>query len=325
MSEKILQIQNLKTAFKTRQGLAVAVNELDLTIAKGQVLGLVGESGSGKSVTALSIMRLLPKKNAQILKGSIKLEDTDIIALNDQQMRAIRGNDITMIFQEPMTALNPVFTVGNQIGEVLKIHRIHKSKDLRQQVIKLLQSVKIPRPHAIIDEYPHQLSGGMRQRVMIAMAIACQPKLLIADEPTTALDVTIQAQILALLMQLKEQNEMGILFITHDLNVISEVADRVAVMYGGRIVEEADVHDIFDHPAHPYTIGLMRSRPSLLKQGDQLSCIEGMVPSLHNMPAGCAFAPRCPRAKQQCHRQMPSLKMTGNHGVRCYYPGGEDV
>lgn len=325
MERQLLTIDNLTTAFLVRDGQVQAVRELDLQIEKGKVLGLVGESGSGKSVTALSIMRLLPKKTSKILTGSICLENQNLLKYNDEQMRKVRGNDITMIFQEPMTALNPVFTIGYQIGEVLKIHRNLNKKDARDKTIELLKQVRIPRPEAIVDEYPHQLSGGMRQRVMIAMAIACEPKVLIADEPTTALDVTIQAQILELLMQLKEAKNMGILFITHDLNVICEVADKVAVMYGGRIVEQADVDTIFDDPQHPYTIGLMKSRPSLLKPGEPLSCIEGMVPSLNKMPQGCAFAPRCQMAKPICHETLPQLTGNNERLVRCHFRGEDNA
>lgn len=319
MNDIILSLRNLVTEFRTSDGKVTAVNDVSLDVERGKVLGIVGESGCGKSVTSLSIMGLIPKPNGIISNGEIIFNDIDLLKLENKEMRNIQGNDISMIFQEPMTALNPVFTVGNQIGEVLELHTDLKKKEIREKCIELLKIVKIPRPEKIIDEYPHQLSGGMRQRVMIAMAIACNPMLLIADEPTTALDVTIQAQILELMRDLIKERNMSILFITHDLGVISEMADRVIVMYAGKVVEEANVYDIFENPLHFYTKGLLNSRPSSLKKGDQLQCIQGMVPSLYNMPKGCAFEPRCTAAIEKCKNLMPELLECGNnHKVRCW-------
>ncbi|QOR34056.1 ABC transporter ATP-binding protein [Clostridium sp. 'deep sea'] len=321
MSVNILKMRNLVTSFNTSEGKVVAVNGVDIDIEEGKVLGVVGESGCGKSVTSLSIMKLLPKENGFIEEGSIEFNGQDIVTLSEYEMQSIRGNDIAMIFQEPMTALNPVLRIGEQIGETLDIHQNIKlkSSENKERCIELLNLVGIPRAEQIINEYPHQLSGGMRQRVMIAMALSCKPKLLIADEPTTALDVTIQAQVLDLIRQLKDQLDMSIMFITHDLGVIAEMADKVVVMYAGKIVEKADTYNLFTNPQHPYTKGLLASRPDTLSRSEKLRCIKGMVPSPLNMPKGCAFAPRCDYCQDKCLVEMPELKnYKKNHSVRCW-------
>ncbi|CCQ98581.1 oligopeptide ABC transporter (ATP-binding protein) [[Clostridium] ultunense Esp] len=319
MDNIILSVRRLVTEFKTSEGKVIAVNDVSFDVEKGKVLGIVGESGCGKSVTSLSIMRLVPKPNGIISNGQIIFDNKDLLKLDDKDIRSIRGNEISMIFQEPMTALNPVFTVGFQISEALELHTGLKGENVRKKCIELLEIVKIPRAKKVIDEYPHQLSGGMRQRVMIAMAISCNPKLLIADEPTTALDVTIQAQILDLMKNLIDELDMSIIFITHDLGVISEMADMVVVMYAGKIVEEASVEKIFENPLHFYTKGLMNSRPSLLKKGDKLQCIQGMIPSPFNMPKGCAFEPRCNYSIDKCKVEMPDLlECEKGHKVRCW-------
>lgn len=318
--ENILEIKELVTEFRTNDGFVKAIDTIDLNIKKGEVLGLVGESGCGKSVTSLSIMGLLPKPHGKVTKGTILFEGKNLLRLKEEEMRKIRGNDIAMIFQEPMTALNPVFTIGFQIGEVLELHKGYKGKEKDEKVIQLLKKVGISRAEKAINEYPHQLSGGMRQRVMIAMALSCEPKLLIADEPTTALDVTIQAQVLEIMKDLAKEYTMSMLLITHDLGVIAEMADHVAVMYAGKIVEEATVVELFENPKHPYTLGLLRSRPNNIGKNEKLICIPGMVPNLNNMPKGCAFAPRCSMAKELCHREQPKeIESSTGHKVRCFF------
>lgn len=326
--EKILEIRNLQVQFNTDRGPVTAVKGVDLDVYKGKTLGIVGESGSGKSVTALSIMRLIPDPPGKIIEGHIKFKGQNLLDLSLSDMRKIRGNKIAMIFQEPMTSLNPVFTVGNQIMEVLELHQSHLTKEEKQEkAIDSLRLVGIPSPERRIKEYPHQLSGGMRQRVMIAMALACEPDILIADEPTTALDVTIQAQILELMNSLKEKLGMGIIFITHDLGVVAEMCDEVAVMYCGRIVEESDVDTIFKHPFHPYTKGLMQSIPSFDSTDDEaksrLKTIEGMVPSLFDLPKGCSFQDRCTEVTDHCRGEKgsPELKeqIPGHHAA-CFNP-----
>lgn len=317
----LLQIRNLHVGFRSDDGLVPAVRGVDLQLEKGRVLGLVGESGCGKSVTSLAVMGLLPQPNGQVTAGEILLNGQDLLTFDGETMRALRGNEISMIFQEPMTALNPVFRIGEQIGEVLEEHQQLplKSADNRRRVIEMLQLVRIPRAERLADEYPHQLSGGMRQRVMIAMALACNPRLLIADEPTTALDVTIQAQVLGLMRQLKAELDTAVLFITHDLGVISEMADELAVMYAGQIMEQAATHTLLHHPRHPYTSGLIKSRPATLQRGEPLYCIPGMVPSGSQMPPGCAFAPRCAHATFACSLPgaIPLRDVGEGHLVRC--------
>jgi len=321
--QPLLHIMNLRTFFYTPRGVVKAVNGVEIQINKGETLGLVGESGCGKSVTALSIMRLIPNPPGKIIDGAILFDGRDLILLKDEEMSSIRGNTISMIFQEPMTSLNPAFRVGNQIAEVLQLHKKISHREAWKRAAHLLAKVGIPDPAQRVQEYPYQMSGGMRQRVMIAMALACNPKLVIADEPTTALDVTIQAQILDLMNDLKEDFDASILLITHDLGVVAEMSQWVAVMYAGEIVEYADVFELFRHPAHPYTRGLMRSIPNIhepIPAGRILQAIPGMVPSLLNLPQGCAFRDRCSQANRICAQQAPSLFDTGSgHLVRCWH------
>ena len=317
----ILSVEHLVTQFGSGEKTVTAVNDVSFTVERGKTLGIVGESGCGKSVTSLSIMRLIGFSGGTIAGGRILFDGRDLLALSEPEMRRIRGNEIAMIFQEPMTALNPLFTIGYQLEEVLCLHLGMTKKQARKRGVELLERVRIPRAERIMDEYPHQLSGGMRQRVMIAMAIACRPKVLIADEPTTALDVTIQAQVLELMKELVADLDMAIIFITHDLGVIAEMASDVLVMYAGRVVEQGAVEDIFESPRHVYTRGLMRSRPSLAEKNTRLACIPGMVPTLANLPnVGCAFAPRCEHASEQCVNQTPELTAFGSgHYARCWY------
>ncbi len=317
--EKLVEVKNLKTYFYTEEGVVKAVDGVDYEIYPGETLGIVGESGCGKSVTSLSIMRLVESPPGRIEAGEIKFQGQDLTKLSEKEMRKIRGNDISMIFQEPMTSLNPVYTVGDQIAEAIMLHKGVKRKEAMRQAVDMLQKVGIPLPEQRVNEYPHQLSGGMRQRVMIAMALSCDPKLLIADEPTTALDVTIQAQILELMNDLKESYGMSIMMITHDLGVIAEVSDRVAVMYAGKVVEYTDVETLFDDPKHPYTWGLMNSIPKLDKDVDRLEAIPGSVPSPLNFPEGCKFNTRCPLAEGKCFEVEPPLEEAAKgHKVRCW-------
>lgn len=319
MPDILLNVRGLVTSFKTTRGNVKVVNDVHFSIEKGRVLGIVGESGCGKSITSLSIMGLVPKPNGFIENGEIIFNGVNCLKLSENDMNSLRGNEMAMIFQEPMTALNPVFTIGQQIGEAMEIHKNIKRKDNREKCIDLLKMVGLPRPEKVIDEYPHQLSGGMRQRVMIAMALSCNPKLLIADEPTTALDVTVQAQVLDLIRDLKDNFKTAVLFITHDLSVIAEMADEVIVMYAGKILEETVVESIFDEPLHPYTVGLLNSRPERIKRGEKLICIPGMVPNLLDMPKGCAFHPRCGKCIDICKEKMPELINVGpHHKVRCW-------
>ena len=319
----LLEVNNLHTYFKTKKGIVKAVNDVTYSLEAGKTLGIVGESGSGKSVSAMSIIKLLDG-NGWIESGSVTFNGRDILHCTEKEMYHIRGNEISVIFQEPMTSLNPVFTVERQIGEVLRIHQNMSKKQAAEKVVDLLTDVKIPNPARVAKQYPFQLSGGMRQRVMIAMALACKPKLLIADEPTTALDVTIQAQILKLMNDLKRQTGTSILFITHDLGVIHEMADEVAVMYCGQIVEKADAKEIFHKSvySHPYTEGLMISIPRLnTPKGKRLDAIPVAVPNPLYLPKGCKFAPRCKYCTQKCLEAEPPLTEVGpNHQVRCFYP-----
>ncbi|TCU21180.1 peptide/nickel transport system ATP-binding protein [Rhizobium azibense] len=328
-ADPILDIRGLRTIFRIRGGEVTAVNGIDLTVAAGETLALVGESGSGKSVTSLSVMRLLSRNIGAIAAGSIRLKRksgkvADLVLLDEQDMRKVRGDDIGMVFQEPMSSLNPVFTIGDQIAEPIRIHRGAERKAAMNAAIALLESVGIPDAKRRAGQYPHELSGGMRQRATIAMALACDPALLIADEPTTALDVTIQAQILDLLLKLQRERSMAMLFVTHNLGVVAEIAHRVAVMYAGRIVEEGPVGEVFRHPKHPYTIGLLASMPRLgdatrMKlAGEKLAAIPGMVPSLMKMPPGCAFSPRCRFAIDACCAAVPPLDdVNAQHKSRC--------
>ncbi|MFD1957463.1 ABC transporter ATP-binding protein [Paenibacillus thailandensis] len=326
MTQKLLDVQQLETEFRRDGGSVKAVAGVDFHINKGEVLGLVGESGCGKSVTSLSIMRLLKDTPGRIAGGSVLFDGKDLVRLSDKEMRQIRGNELAMIFQEPMTSLNPVLRIGRQLEEPIMLHLGYGRKKAREHAIDILRQVGIPRAEEVVNDYPHQLSGGMRQRVMIAMAMSCRPKLLIADEPTTALDVTIQAQILDLMKRLKEEREMSMLLITHDLGVVAEMCDRVVVMYAGRVVEEASVRDLFDNPQHPYTKGLIRSVPKLRRKVRRLESIQGNVPDLSQMPQGCKFAPRCEYATEQCFRQEPELlPAEGGSGrkSRCWLTQGE--
>jgi oligopeptide/dipeptide ABC transporter ATP-binding protein len=314
----LLNIQGLTTHFFTPSGVIKAVDNLNLTLQKNRILGLVGESGCGKTVTALSILNLVPPPG-RIVAGSILFEGRDLLGLSQSELRAIRGARISMIFQEPMTALNPVFTVGNQIAEVLTTHQNISRKQAINSAVELLQSVGIPSPEKRIHEYPHQLSGGMRQRVMIAMAIACRPSLILADEPTTALDVTIQAHILELLGKIQSEMGMAMILVTHDLGLIAERAQEVAVMYAGRIVEQADTGELFANPLHPYTRGLLASIPRPGEHATKrLRTIAGSVPQLHDLPKGCAFIARCDVKTEQCTREPELAEVTSKHWVRCW-------
>ena len=323
-SAPLLDVQNLVTAFRTEDGPVRAVDDVSFQVAPGKTLAIVGESGCGKSVTALSIMRLIPDGSGAIEGGRIALEGEDLLSLPIGAMRHVRGNRISMIFQEPMTALNPVVTIGVQIMEVFRIHRGHSRRQARQAAIEALGTVRIPDPERRVDEYPFQMSGGMRQRVMIAMALACEPRLLIADEPTTALDVTIQAQILKLMKQLQEERGTSILFITHDLGVVADMADEVLIMYAGKVAEQGSALQIFEQPSHPYTQGLMASIPSLdCERKAPLSTIEGRVPSLLELPSGCRFHPRCEHAASLCREVHPELlPVEAGHSAACHWTAG---
>ena len=317
----LLEVTNLQTEFPTRAGLVKAVNDVSFYVDEGELLGLVGESGCGKSITALSVMRLIAPPG-RIAGGSIKFKGEELTTATGDRMREIRGDDISMIFQDPMTSLNPVYTVGEQIAEALRLHRKLSKKDAWDAAIEAMKEVAIPDPSRRVKDYPHQLSGGMRQRVMIAMALACNPELLIADEPTTALDVTIQAQILELLDELRTMRKLAVLLITHDLGVVAEVADRVCVMYTGKIVEESGVDEIFERPKHPYTQGLLKSVPKLsahaIEKVSRLQTIEGTVPSPTNLPEGCHFAPRCEFRMHICTRgTIPLFELPNETKVRC--------
>jgi oligopeptide/dipeptide ABC transporter ATP-binding protein len=319
----LLAVEDLRTYFTVDGGTARAVDGVSFSVEKGEAVGIVGESGCGKTVTSLSIMGLVQSPPGRIMPGSsIRLEGEELVGASEKRLRAIRGNEVAMIFQEPMTSLNPVFTVGSQIQEALELHRHLGAKEARRVGIALLKEVGISEPDRRFDEYPHQLSGGMRQRVMIAMALSCEPELLIADEPTTALDVTIQAQILELLERLRRQRGMAVLLITHDLGVVAEVCDRVIVMYGGQIVEAGTVHDIFLRPRHPYTQGLLDSLPKIAEEGTRLRPIQGVVPNPAAWPEACRFRPRCPHAWDRCAREMPPLlepaEGNGGRASRCW-------
>jgi oligopeptide/dipeptide ABC transporter ATP-binding protein len=319
----LIQVKNLRTSFFTPEGEVRAIDGVSFAIGEGKTLGLVGESGCGKSVTSLSIMRLIPVPPGRIVGGEILYRGRDLLKLNNEEMRKIRGNEISMIFQEPMTSLNPVFTVGNQIGEAIRLHQGLGKRETRAKTIDMLRLVKIADPDSRVDAYPHQLSGGMRQRVMIAMALSCNPSLLIADEPTTALDVTIQAQILELIKELQQRLGMALLLITHDLGVVAERADEVAIMYAGKIVERARAQAIFARPFHPYTVGLLNSLPGTgAKKKKRLDAIPGVVPSPLNLPSGCRFRDRCPKAQAVCAETEPQLlEKEPGHWVACYFPG----
>lgn len=321
--KELLKVKNLKTYFFTHEGTIKAVDGVSFTIKKGETLGLVGESGCGKSVTALSIMQLVQSPPGKIVGGKIYFEGKNLLELKEKEMRKIRGCKISMIFQEPMTSLDPMFTIGFEIMEVLKLHQNLKKDEAKKKAIESLYKVRFPDPEKRIDDYPHELSGGMRQRVMIAMALSCNPALLIADEPTTALDVTIQAQILKLINELRKELNTSVLLITHDLGVIAKTCDNVALMYAGHIVEYTDVYTFFKKPLHPYAQALLKSIPRIDVETKRLKIIKGLVPNLLDIPSGCPFHPRCDFCFKLCTKKMPKLKKVGkNHMVRCHLFGG---
>ena len=323
-NDVILEVKHLTKYFDTPKGKLHAVDDVSFSIKRGETLGIVGESGCGKSITCMSLAQLVECPPGRYEGGEILLEGQDMLKLSDTELRKIRGNKISYIFQEPMTSLNPVFKIGYQIEEVLMLHQGLSKEEARARAIEALDLVRIPNPERIVDEYPFALSGGMRQRVMIAMALACNPKLLVADEPTTALDVTIQAQVLDLMNDLKKKIDTSILFITHDLSVIAEMADRVMVMYAGKVVELADVNTIFENPLHPYTRGLIGSRPDMSTSSTRLNVIPGNVPDLSDLPEGCSFGPRCSLVCDQCRAGRPELvEVAPGHFVRCFVTGGK--
>ncbi len=316
-TQALLHIENLKTVISSKDGKLVPVDGVDITIPKGKTVGIVGESGCGKSMTAMSIMGLLPN-TTHIEEGKILFQDMDLTKLNPKELRKITGDKISIIFQEPMTSLNPVIRVGKQVREAILLHEKVSKEEAKQRVIEIFRQVGIPEPERRYNAYPHQLSGGLRQRVMIGMAMVCNPDLLIADEPTTALDVTIEAQILHLMRQLQKDKGTSIMMITHNLGVVAEICDQVYVMYAGKVVESAEVHELFQNPKHPYTQGLLGALPKMDSR-QRLNSIDGMVPTLKDMPTGCRFAPRCPMATQKCREEQPALvDVTAEHQVRCF-------
>ncbi|WP_436371367.1 ABC transporter ATP-binding protein [Cytobacillus sp. BC1816] len=324
-TDTLLEVKDLKTHFFTEDGVIPSVNGVSFTVKKGETIGIVGESGCGKSVTSLSILQLVSKPG-RIVGGQILLNGTDLMKNSNKQMRKIRGNKISMIFQEPLTSLNPVFTIGSQISESIRLHQKIDRRKAKELAIDMLSKVGISNGDNLYNSFPHQLSGGMRQRVMIAMALSCRPQLLIADEPTTALDVTIQAQILKLMKNLREEYNTSIIMITHDLGVVAEMADRVIVMYAGQIVEQNNVFELFKHPKHPYTQGLLNSTPKIHQLKDQLESIEGNVPTPSNLPKGCKFHPRCPFSMEKCSQQEPPLLQVDSESlVRCWIHEGKEV
>ena len=314
----VIEVKGLQTYLFTRSGIVKAVDDVSFSLRRGETLAVVGESGCGKSMTALSIMRLVPDPPGRIVGGTVALEGKDLLQLDEAEMRDIRGNDISMIFQEPMTSLNPVLTVGHQIAEALRLHQELSKSAANEKAVEMLRLVKIPEPAQRAREYPHQLSGGMRQRAMIAMALACTPRVLIADEPTTAVDVTIQARILELLQSIQAERGMAILLITHDLGVVAELADDVVVMYAGKIIEKGPVQEIFDHPRHPYTLGLFASLPRIDEKKSRLEAIEGSVPAATRFPEGCRFRERCRWAASECTAEPPLVPINGEHLVACW-------
>lgn len=319
-NDKLLEIRDLSLGFTSRNGDVLPIlNNVNLAINKNEIVAVVGESGCGKSVTAKSVMRLLKTPPAQYMGGQILFDNQDLLSLDEKLMRSIRGNQISMIFQEPLTSLNPVLTIGDQVGEAISLHEKLSKVEVKEKTIEILKKVKIPSPEKRLKNYPGQFSGGMRQRIMIAIAISCQPQLLIADEPTTALDVTIQAQILALMKQVQKDHQMSIMLITHDLGVVAEFSERVVVMYAGQIVEGAETKELFKNPQHPYTIGLLKSLPKMKGDADKLETIEGSVPTLKNMPTGCRFNPRCPYKMQECDDIEPKVyDVAEYHTCKCH-------
>ena len=324
MAKTLVEFKDVHTYFYTEAGTVKAVNGVSYKIKEGETVCVVGESGCGKSVTALSLMRLIAAPQGEIVKGNISFDGKDITSLSEEEIMSIRGNDISMIFQEPMTSLNPVFTVGNQIMESIMLHQKLDKKQARDKAIEMVKLVGIPRAEAIVDSYPHELSGGMRQRIMIAMALSCNPKLLIADEPTTALDVTIQAQILDLMRDIKQKTQTSIMLITHDLGVVAEMADYVVVMYAGKVIEEGPVNDIFKNPLHPYTRGLLKSKPVINQETDRLYSIPGQVPNPIGMKDSCYFHERCEHCMEICKTQIPTIKYYDEqHKISCFLYDGE--
>ena len=321
--DSLLKVEGLQVQFQTKKGVNTSVDGVSFSIGKGEILGIVGESGCGKSVTSLSILQLLGT-NAKISQGSIKLSGRELLGLSEEEMCKIRGNEIAMIFQDPMTALNPTLTIGEQLIEPLVIHQGYSKADARKEAVEVLKKVGIAAPEKRMKEYPHQLSGGMRQRVMIAMAVSCAPKLLIADEPTTALDVTIQAQILELMLELRQNMETAIILITHDMGVVAETADNILVLYAGKVVEYGSVKDIFNAPKHPYTQGPLSSIPPLQEDVEELNTIEGTVPASGQLPAGCRFGPPCPHAGEHCRREQPGLYPVEGALVSCFQYAKQD-
>ena len=317
--DKVLEVNNLSTYFQTRWGTVKAVDGVSFDLSRGETLGIVGESGSGKSVTMLSLMQLVPTPPGRIVDGEIILDGQDLLQLNDDQMSKVRGSQIALIIQDPMTSLNPVFSIGNQVMEAVQIHQDIPKKSILDMALDVLRKVNIPAAETRIKDYPHQMSGGMRQRVVGAISISCQPSVLIADEPTTSLDVTIQAQYLKLLKELQEEQDLGLIFITHDFGVVAKMCDKVAVMYAGKIVEQGSVRDIFNNPSHPYTEALLASVPKLEEDVDRLYSIEGQPPTLHDLPQGCPFAPRCSYVMDRCREDYPAtIQVNDTHSAACW-------
>ena len=317
--QPVLEVKDLRTYFRTRWGTVKAVDGVSFDLRRGETLGIVGESGSGKSVTVLSLMRLIPIPPGRIVTGEILLDGQDLLHLSEEQMSKVRGSQIALIIQDPMTSLNPVFSIGNQVMEAIKIHQDIPRKSVLEMALDVLRKVNIPAAETRIRDYPHQMSGGMRQRVVGAISISCQPSVLIADEPTTSLDVTIQAQYLKLLKELQRESNLGLIFITHDFGIVAKVCDRVAVMYAGKIVEQGSVRDIFNHPSHPYTEALLASVPKLEEDVERLYSIEGQPPALHDLPPGCPFAARCPYVMEQCHEEYPPvMQVSEAHSAACW-------
>jgi len=317
--DKVLEVNNLSTYFQTRWGTVKAVDGVSFDLSRGETLGIVGESGSGKSVTMLSLMQLVPTPPGRIVDGEIILDGQDLLQLNDDQMSKVRGSQIALIIQDPMTSLNPVFSIGNQVMEAVKIHQDIPKKSILDRALDVLRKVNIPAAETRIRDYPHQMSGGMRQRVVGAISISCQPSVLIADEPTTSLDVTIQAQYLKLLKELQVEQDLGLIFITHDFGVVAKMCDKVAVMYAGKIVEQGSVRDIFNNPSHPYTEALLASVPKLEEDVDRLYSIEGQPPTLHDLPQGCPFAPRCAYVMDRCREDYPTtIQVNDTHSAACW-------
>lgn len=322
MKKPVLEVENLKTYFFTRKRVVKAVDGVSFSLSQGEALGIVGESGCGKSVTCLSILKLVPQPAGRIVGGRILFQGEDIIPKSEEEMRKLRGSCISMILQDPLTSLNPAFTIGSQVTEAIRIHQTVSKKSLRQKAIDILCQLNIPAPEARLGNYPHQMSGGMRQRVVGAMALSCQPSILIADEPTTCLDATIQAQYLRLLQQVKQETNVSLIYITHDFGIVAKMCDRVAVMYAGKIVESAGVREIFNTPRHPYTVSLLKCVPNLATKVKRLVTIDGQPPTLYNLPEGCSFAPRCPQAQKRCTQESPPLvEISPGCQVRCWLFG----